>query len=70
MVEETKEKDYKAYVIDLGSGILAGAQNIITTANAREYSICYAGPEVLRKEQSKFKSDIWSLGCVLYFMCT
>jgi serine/threonine protein kinase len=33
-------------------------------------SVFFASPEILFKEEPDFKSDIWSLGCVLYFMVT
>ena len=30
----------------------------------------FASPEVLKDEIVTFKSDVWSLGCLLYFMVT
>ena len=30
----------------------------------------YASPEVWKDEQYNFKSDIWSLGCVIYELIT
>ena len=33
-------------------------------------SICYAAPEVVRGEDHKYLSDIWSVGCVLLEMLT
>lgn len=29
----------------------------------------YAAPEALRGEKYEYKSDVWSLGCILYEMC-
>jgi NIMA (never in mitosis gene a)-related kinase len=39
-------------------------------ANTQTGTPYYASPEVWRDEPYDFKSDIWSLGCVLYEMCT
>jgi NIMA (never in mitosis gene a)-related kinase len=38
-------------------------------ANTQTGTPYYASPEVWRDEPYDFKSDIWSLGCVLYEMC-
>lgn len=32
-------------------------------------TVLYSAPEILRGEKFDYKSDIWSLGCVLYEMC-
>ena len=29
----------------------------------------YRAPEMLKKERYDFKLDIWSLGCIIYYMC-
>jgi hypothetical protein len=44
MVEESQNNELRAYVIDLGSGIVAG--NINTTAAVRESSAMWAPLEV------------------------
>jgi serine/threonine protein kinase len=33
-------------------------------------SKCFASPEALKEKILNFRSDVWSLGCVLYFMAT
>jgi serine/threonine protein kinase len=70
MVEELKEKkELRAYVIDLGSGIAKGS--IHTSSNVLQYSPLFSAPEINIEEldiDAGFYSDIWSLGCVLYFM--
>ncbi len=57
-------------MIDLGSEIQAGNAEGTTVA-ARKYSKLFAAPEVLDENlKSDYKSDVWSLGCVLYFLAT
>jgi eukaryotic-like serine/threonine-protein kinase len=70
MVEEKPNHQYTAYVIDLGSGIQIGNESDTKDIKAREGSLCFSSPEVVKEEQSYIESDIWSLGCVLYFMAT
>jgi serine/threonine protein kinase len=33
-----------------------------------ELSANFSSPEILNKEEPDFKSDVWSLGCILYFI--
>ena len=33
-------------------------------------TVGYKAPEIIRNEPSDFKSDVWSLGCILYELLT
>ena len=66
----TKDNDIK--LTDFGiSGIIPILSNIRTTMkiNDNERTLIFSTPpEFLRDKQTTFKSDIWSLGCSLYFL--
>ena len=49
------------------SRILMGTSDLATTFTGTPY---YMSPEVLKHDGYNIKSDIWSLGCVLYELCT
>ena len=49
------------------SRILMGTSDLATTFTGTPY---YMSPEVLKHDGYNVKSDIWSLGCVLYELCT
>ena len=44
-----------------------GTSDLATTFTGTPY---YMSPEVLKHDGYNVKSDIWSLGCVLYELCT
>ena len=35
-----------------------------------QWNISYQAPERLLNIEYKFSSDIWSLGCIMYYLCT
>ncbi|CAF2601961.1 unnamed protein product [Rotaria sp. Silwood2] len=61
-------KSNKIKIGDFGiSRILIGTMDIATTFTGTPY---YMSPEVLKHDGYESKSDIWSVGCLLYEMCT
>ena len=60
-------KDGSCKLGDMNVSKLADANGLNYTQTGTPY---YASPEVWRDEPYDFKSDIWSLGCVLYEMIT
>jgi serine/threonine protein kinase len=38
--------------------------------SVHELTMAYASPESLNGDPPVFKSDVWSLGCLFYFMVT
>lgn len=61
----------KNEVIKIGdfgiSRILQGTMDMASTFTGTPY---YMSPEVLKHEGYNSKSDVWSIGCLLYEMCT
>lgn len=67
---KTRNIFLKKNLIKLGdfgiSRILMGTSDMATTFTGTPY---YMSPEVLKHEGYKYKSDIWSMGVVLYELC-
>ena len=59
--------DYTIKLGDMNVSKVANKQGLNYTQTGTPY---YASPEVWRDEPYGFKSDIWSLGCVLYELIT
>lgn len=38
--------------------------------NSNIGTLCYSSPEVVRGEEYDYRADVWSLGCIIYEMCT
>lgn len=60
------QKDFTAKLGDLNVSKVA-KKGLLYTQTGTPY---YASPEVWKDQPYDGKSDIWSLGCVLYEMCT
>ena len=61
-------KENKIKIGDLGvAKILDDFENFVTSKVGTPY---YLSPEVCEDRPYNFKSDIWSLGCILYELCS
>ena len=58
-------KDFTIKLGDMNVSKVVNSRNLNYTQTGTPY---YASPEVWKDEPYDFKSDIWSLGCVLYEM--
>ena len=56
---------YQAKLGDMNVSKVTGNRGLNYTQTGTPY---YASPEVWRDEPYGFKSDVWSLGCVIYEM--
>lgn len=60
------DKNMNLKIGDFGvSKLLDGTENCKTTAGTPYY----CSPEVMKSQQYSKKTDIWSLGCVIYEIC-
>ena len=67
---EKQGSEFVPKIIDLGSGVQAGNLSITQTNLALEFTYSFAPPETWRNAPIDYSCDIWSLGCLLYFMAT
>lgn len=60
-------RDLAVRVGDFGSAKLLGERNdFVWSVIGTPY---YLSPELVREERYGQKSDVWGLGCLLYYMC-
>jgi NIMA (never in mitosis gene a)-related kinase len=61
----------KSGIIKLGD---FGISRVLNSTKSKAQSVLgtpyYCSPEILKSDKYEFKSDIWSLGCILYEMCS
>ena len=60
-------RDFNIKIGDMNVSKVADKEGLNYTQTGTPY---YASPEVWRDEPYSFKSDIWSLGCVIYELTT
>jgi NIMA (never in mitosis gene a)-related kinase len=53
---------------DLGHSRAMNSQSMRTYSTVGTF--CYMSPEVIANNGYSFPSDVWSLGCILYELCT
>lgn len=63
-------KTYRAKLLDFGLARLDSDQSHVTSTGAILGTPAYMAPEQARGEKADAKSDLFSLGCVLYHACT
>ena len=39
-------------------------------SNCNIGTLCYSSPEVVNSQEYDTRTDIWSLGCIIYELCT
>jgi p90 ribosomal S6 kinase len=67
---EKQGSEFVPIIIDLGSGVQAGNLSVTQSLLAREYTLSFAPPECWKNAPIDYSCDIWSLGCLFYFMAT
>ncbi len=71
IIRRDENNDLHAILIDFGIAKIVGSEeqfSTVTKAGAIVGSPLYISPEQIRNESITAQSDIYSLGCVLYFM--
>ena len=72
-----KGKDYNIKIGDFGvrfiALIMVQISKLISVKCINHCNIgtlCYSSPEVVMNQEYDYKTDIWSLGCIIYQLCT
>ena len=68
MVVKGTDQSILVKILDFGLAKVQGEEQFLTTSGAFVGTPLYASPEQIRGEKADYKSDLYSFGCLLFFL--
>jgi serine/threonine protein kinase len=62
-----KGKNLEVKIGDFGIARMMSGKTI---SNSNIGTLCYSAPEVVLNQEYDCRSDVWSLGCLIFELCT